>query len=279
MVGGFVRQALDRFFVARAGAAVLLPALAGWAGETLAAERERWLLWLPVGVGLGTAIYFTLTHEPPLWLGLAGMALALALVFAGLRRRPALVLVGLALGAIGLGFTGAKTRTLSVDAPVLAARTGPAMVSGQVVKVEPKPGGPRITLADVAVRRLDADETPRRVRIRLRDSQGRVAPGDWISIAAILMPPPAPSAPGAFDFPRHAFFKGLGAVGFAVGRVKHAEAPEGKGQGSFALWLTTLRQRIYARITQSLGGTAGAVAAALMTGKSSVFIPLSISIA
>ena len=267
MVGGFVRQALDRFFVARAGAAVLLPALAGWARETLAAERERWLLWLPVGVGLGTAIYFTLTHEPPLWLGLAGMALALALVFAGLRRRPALVLVGLALGAIGLGFTGAKFRTLSVDAPVLAARTGPAMVSGQVVKVEPKPGGPRITLADVAVRRLDADETPRRVRIRLRDSQGRVAPGDWISIAAILMPPPAPSAPGAFDFPRHAFFKGLGAVGFAVGRVKHAEAPEGKGQGSFALWLTTLRQRIYARITQSLGGTAGAVAAALMTGE------------
>ncbi|MCZ6745398.1 MAG: DUF4131 domain-containing protein, partial [Alphaproteobacteria bacterium] len=199
MVGGFVRQALDRFFVARAGAAVLLPALAGWAGETLAAERERWLLWLPVGVGLGTAIYFTLTHEPPLWLGLAAMALALALVFAGLRRRPAFVLVGLALGAIGLGFTGAKFRTLSVDAPVLAARTGPAMVSGQVVKVEPKPGGPRITLADVAVRWLDADETPRRVRIRLRDSQGRVAPGDWISIAAILMPPPAPSAPGAFD--------------------------------------------------------------------------------
>ena len=266
MVGGFDRQDLDRVFVPRAGVAFLIPALAGWLRETLAAERERWLLWLPVGVGAGTAIYFTLELEPPLWLGLAVMALALVLVFAGLRRRPALVLVGLAIGAIGLGFTGAKYRTLSVDAPVLAARTGPAMVSGQVVKVEPKPGGPRITLADVAVRRLDADETPRRVRIRLRDSQGRVAPGDWISIAAILMPPPAPSAPGAFDFPRHAFFKGLGAVGFAVGRVRHAEAPEGKGQGSFALWLSTLRQGIYRRITQSLGGTVGAVAAALMTG-------------
>ncbi|MCH7711133.1 MAG: ComEC/Rec2 family competence protein [Proteobacteria bacterium] len=266
MVGGFVRQGLDRFFVASAEAAFILPTLAGWVRETLAAERERWPLWLPVGVGIGTAIYFTLTHEPPLWLGLAGMALALALVIEGLRRRPALVLVGLAIGAVGLGFTGAKTRTLLVDAPVLAARTGPAMVSGQVIEVEPKPGGPRITLADVRVRRLGADETPGRVRIRLRDSQGRVAPGDWISIAAILMPPPAPSAPGAFDFPRHAFFKGLGAVGFAVGRVKHAEAPEGKDEGSFALWLSNLRQRIYARITQSLGGTIGAVAAALMTG-------------
>ena len=274
MVGGFDRQGPDRFFVARAGAAFLLPAFR----ETLNAERERWPLWLPVGVGTGTAIYFALEFEPPLWLGLAAMALALAVVFAGLRRRPALVLVGLALGAIGLGFASAKFRTLSVDAPVLAARIGPAMVSGQVVKVELKPGGPRITLADVAVRRLDADETPKRVRIRLRDSQGRVAPGDWISIAAILMPPPAPSAPGAFDFPRHAFFKGLGAVGFAVGRVKHTEAPEGKGQGSFALWLTTLRQRIYARITESLGGTAGAVAAALMTGIRGVFISLSFSI-
>ena len=278
MVGGFVRQGLDRFFVASAEAAFILPTLAGWVRETLAAERERWPLWLPVGVGIGTAIYFTLTHEPPLWLGLAGMALALALVIEGLRRRPALVLVGLAIGAIGLGFTGAKTRTLLVDAPVLAARTGPAMVSGQVIEVEPKPGGPRITLADVRVRRLGADETPGRVRIRLRDSQGRVAPGDWISIAAILMPPPAPSAPGAFDFPRHAFFKGLGAVGFAVGRVKHAEAPEGRDEGSFALWLSNLRQRIYARITQSLGGTIGAVAAALMTGIRGVFISLSFSI-
>jgi competence protein ComEC len=278
MVGGFDRQDLDRFFLPRAGAAYLLAACGGWIRETLNGERERWPLWLPVGVGTGTAIYFALDLEPPLWLGLAAMAFALALVFAGLRRRPALVLVGLALGAIGLGFTGAKVRTLSVDAPVLAHRTGPAMVSGQVVKVEPKPGGPRITLADVAVGRLGANETPKRVRIRLRDSQGRVAPGDWISIAAILLPPPAPSAPGAFDFPRHAFFKGLGAVGFAVGRVKHAEAPEGKGQGTFALWLTNLRQRIYGRITGSLDGTAGAVAAALMTGKRSVFISLSFSI-
>jgi competence protein ComEC len=267
MVGGFDRQDLDRFFLPRAGAAFLLAACGGWIRETLNAERERWPLWLPVGVGTGTAIYFALELEPPLWLGLAVMALALGVVIKGLRRRPALVLVGLALGAIGLGFTGAKVRTLLVDAPVLAARTGPAMVSGQVVKVEPKPGGPRITLADVAVRRLGANETPKRVRIRLRDSQGRVAPGDWISIAAILLPPPAPSAPGAFDFPRHAFFKGLGAVGFAVGRVKHAEAPEGKGQGTFALWLTNLRQRIYGRITGSLDGTAGAVAAALMTGE------------
>ena len=60
MVGGFDRQDLDRVFVPRAGVAFLIPALAGRLRETLAGERERWLLWLLVGGGAGTAIYFTL---------------------------------------------------------------------------------------------------------------------------------------------------------------------------------------------------------------------------
>ena len=31
----------------------------------LDAERERWALWLPVGLGIGVIGYFGLTAEPP----------------------------------------------------------------------------------------------------------------------------------------------------------------------------------------------------------------------
>ncbi|MCZ6522592.1 MAG: hypothetical protein O7A68_01835, partial [Alphaproteobacteria bacterium] len=51
--------------------------LVGAAGEALLAERERWLLWLPVFLGLGVGLYFLLPVEPPPWLGAAGLVLGL----------------------------------------------------------------------------------------------------------------------------------------------------------------------------------------------------------
>ena len=35
--------------------------------ETFFAERERWLLWVPVLFGAGIGIYFLLPREPSLW--------------------------------------------------------------------------------------------------------------------------------------------------------------------------------------------------------------------
>ena len=52
-----------------------------WILDQLDAERSRWMLWLPVALGLGIAIYFELPSEPALWLGPALAAAALALVF------------------------------------------------------------------------------------------------------------------------------------------------------------------------------------------------------
>ena len=45
--------------------------------DLVVAERDRWVLWLPVMFGLGIAIYFDLSFEPPLWLGPAGVAAVL----------------------------------------------------------------------------------------------------------------------------------------------------------------------------------------------------------
>ena len=50
-----------------------------WILGQLDAERSRWMLWLPVAMGLGIAVYFELPSEPALWLGpgLAGAAFVL----------------------------------------------------------------------------------------------------------------------------------------------------------------------------------------------------------
>ena len=110
-----------------------------------AAERDRWVLWLPVALGAGIAGYFALPMEPDRFVG---PALTLAsLAGLGLLRRsvwPRLALV-LALFA-ALGFSAAQWRSLDVDAPVWGGGQVTSIVEGRVVSVEPAPQGPRVVL-------------------------------------------------------------------------------------------------------------------------------------
>ena len=69
-----------------AGRSLMAPSLVAWLAGALLAERERWVLWLPVGIGAGIAVYFALPVEPPVWLGATGLLLA-ALVLCWLRWR------------------------------------------------------------------------------------------------------------------------------------------------------------------------------------------------
>ena len=85
-----------------------------WILDQLDAERSRWMLWLPVALGLGIAIYFELPSEPALWLGPALAAAALVLVFfapAGSLARA--VAIGLVAAAVGFGLIAWRTASLA----------------------------------------------------------------------------------------------------------------------------------------------------------------------
>ncbi|MCG8547561.1 MAG: ComEC/Rec2 family competence protein [Alphaproteobacteria bacterium] len=233
--------------------------------RAMAAERDRWVLWIPVLFGAGIALYFELPFEPPPMAGLAGIAACGVLLAAVVRwRAPRLVL--LAVTVVAVGFTVAQWRTYRVAAPVLAKPYGPAVVVGQVVSVEHRPAGPRVVLDRVVLDRLAAAETPARVRVRLRRGDS-VRVGETISVLARLSPPPAPAMPGAYDFQRHAWFARIGGVGFALGHIRPAEdAGRGEGASAAALWLSGLRHRMAERIRAAVPGERGAVAAALIVG-------------
>jgi competence protein ComEC len=251
-----------------------MEAVAGWLVRELQAERERWPLWLPVGLGLGIAIYFALPMEPPLWVGALGLGTALVAAWLA-RQRSALVLAAIALITVFVGFTAAELRTLLVAAPVLEKRLGPIQVTGQVLSVEPRAAGGRVVLRQVGLPGLAPSAVPARVRVRLaRYDDRELSPGQWIRLRAILRPPPAPSIPRAVDFARQAYFQQLGAVGYAVGRVGLLE-PEGAGadptpSNAWQLWWSKRRNFVARRVLASLDGDTGAVAAALITGERSV---------
>jgi competence protein ComEC len=115
----------------------------------------------------------------------------------------------------------------------------------------------------VVIAGLDAAATPARVRVTLRARGEAIAPGQRVSLRAVLLPPAAPAAPGAFDFARQAWFEGIGAVGYAVTTATVLKP----AQPGFEDAIAALRHRLSQRIHAVLDGQTGAVASALTTGE------------
>ncbi len=261
-----------RSFARRSSSALLAELeprrLAGYLLGNLAAERDRWFLWVPVGLGFGIIIYFTISWEPPLWVGPAWTALAFASAYV-FRRLPGLQAAALAVGIVGAGLAAAQVRTAWVAAPVLAERSGPVQVMGRVAEAQIATGKSRLLLEHVSLPDLAPEDTPERVRITVRPKEPLPLPGTWVTIRAVLLAPPEPAAPGAFDFARHAYYQRVGGVGYALGQPRVIAAPESEHATRPLLWLPAQRHQVANRILDALEGRSGAVAAALLTGKRS----------
>ena len=239
--------------------------------EKLGAERERLALWLPVAFGTGIGIYFSLASEPVFWIGPATAAAA-ALVAALGRRSAALLLLGIGLCATALGLTVAQQRTWRVAAPVIEKRIGPVEVQGRIAGVEVRPEGRRILIDRLHIAGLSPDRTPAQVRLVVRRPPERLLPGELVTTRAVLLPPPAPAAPGAYDFQRDAWFARLGGVGFTTGEIQRRGRAD-PAEDSWTLRLNAARQAVVERTLQVVPGGAGAVAAAILTGEQGAIPP------
>ncbi|MFZ2871524.1 DUF4131 domain-containing protein, partial [Zavarzinia sp.] len=198
--------------------------------DLLVGMRDRWFLWLPVGIAAGIGLYFALPGEPGLVVSFAP-----AIVFIGAfmvsRRRPGLALALLALAVVALGFAAARLRAEMVGTPVLAQRLGPISFNAGIEAIEARPGErPRAVLGDLPTR-AGGLVLPRRVRVTFDPDMAvaRFFPGDRIRFTGILLPAPGPVLPGAPDYARNLWFDGIGAVGYATA------APEGLAGGAGGL--------------------------------------------
>jgi competence protein ComEC len=239
---------------------------AGTLESALDRQEGRLLVWWPVVLAIGIGVYFSLPFEPDWRLALGLAAASVAIAAAARRRAGSGYAVGLALFALATGFAAAALRTHLVAAPVIAERLGPVDVAGTVSEVEARGAGRvALTIAPRAIGRLAPDALPAAGRVTMaRSLAGTVLAGDRIALRAVLLPPPGPTAPGAFDYARDAWFERLGAVGFAVSPALGDGAAADLG---FALAVERLRERITGRILAAVPTPQGAIAAALLAGK------------
>lgn len=232
-------------------------------------EAPAFPLWAPVFVGTGIQIYFWLPVEPPLVVFavlIAGGALFASFFRERVSRNP---LAALAAGLVVIGLCLGGARARIVEAPVLPAATD-ATVEGVIRDVTRTTAGrPRLVLDQLVIFGLAPDQTPARAQVSLlRDVHvDGLAPGMRVSIFARLGPPGGPVEPGGFDFRRDAWFKSLGAVGYARGAPAVIPAEEAEGLlRRLRLALAGARAEIASGLRAALPGETGAFAAAVTVG-------------
>ncbi len=244
-------------------AARLIAAVAG----TVAAERERWALWFPVGTGAGVALYFGLSAEPPVWLGPGTVAGVLPLLWLA-RRHLAPVVALLGVLSVALGFAAAQLHTAAAAAPMLTRELGPVELTGRVMAVERQPTGARLMIGELAVDRLPPEGTPAGARLHLPAKVPPPEAGTVVRLRAMLHPPAAPAEPGAFDLQRRAYFEGFGAVGFVIGVPVAQEAPPPGGWRRVTVAFEQARAAIAERVRAAVADpVVASVTAALLNGE------------
>jgi competence protein ComEC len=244
----------------------LLALRAAW---RVALEEEialrRPFLWLPVASGAGVVLYFSAEREPSLALSASAFG-ATAVLAALFRAHRQLFCCLLVLACLFGGFFSAVWRSARVNAPIVP-RPGVGFLTGFVEEVDPRRNGARFVLRVESAEGLPGDVAPRRVRLTTR-GEAKFSAGDFIALKARVLPPAHAALPGGYDFARDAFFAGLGGVGNALGRIETMPPPDPAPLSlRFFAAVDRLRNDLALRVYRALGGDAGAIAAAMVTGK------------
>lgn len=227
-------------------------------------EQTRLGLWTPVAMGAGIGAYFAWPTEPEWRWALLALIVTVVAAFR-LRQQNSISLLMLGLVACVLGFNAALLRTATVEAPRLHQEMRGVTLAGLVAEANrDESGGLSLIVAPTRIDRLEPHELPARLRLKVKQKDVVLWPGDVIETRALLWPPSEPVAPGAFDFGRQAFFQRLGGTGVTLsGPVVTMQAE----RSGLSLWIEQVRERVARHVIQSMGSETGPIAAALMTGQ------------
>ncbi len=241
--------------------------------EEFARQKNSLFLWMPVFFGVGIGIYFGLKFEPPMTLSIGAFIASIipAIMLWKAQERSDFFKIGffasLAVALIIAGFLTAQVRAHNAYTPMLTKKIKTVGLTGTIDRIEKLEGnnGSRITFKNLEIERITPEKTPKKIRLKVRKDEGLIV-GTRIKLLAGLNPASGPITPGAFDFQRMSYFKGIGAVGFSCTQPEILEMPTEKG---FQLALKNLRKKIIDKIATHTEVPSQSVVTALMTGERS----------
>lgn len=241
--------------------------LAGWFRNCLAEEvaQRRLFPWCAVAFGLGILLCFAAEGRPHPAAPAFGLLLCAVMAWLGQHDMRILrAMIGIAM--VLAGFSAALLRFERVAAPIIEE----VMITnlrGTIASIEERTSDARLVIRVENIADLEPARQPARVRVTTRDFAD-LRTGDTVSARVRLLPPPEAAWPGGYDFARSAWFRGIGSVGSVLGELRILEPTQEPGLlRRIEAWIDNRRVETTRRIARIIGGQAGAVSAALVTGK------------
>lgn len=232
------------------------------------------LLFVPVFLGVGSLVWFWLPQTPG-HLKLALLICVFGMAAFAFRHRPGFWRIAALIAALltaGMGFAAWETMrldTVVLDTPVTTR------VRGIVTARETTDRGYwRYTIAVSQTLEPELKRPPARVTLLSRSRETPVGIGDGIEGRGRLSPPSGAALAGLNDFAFDSYFRGIGAIGYFYGKPQAVVGVGDATRGRIAVWragmgetIARWREAIGARIRGTIGGDAGAIAAALVTAE------------
>lgn len=226
-------------------------------------ERKRWFLWVPIFFSVGVGLYFSFSWQPQVLHMGHSVLIMIFLFLPFVKNRQILLLPVISSLIISLGFNAALIRQHSIAAPVLQKKAV-TQVSGLVAYKSVGTKKKRLLLEDLDFENVKVPELTK-VRITVRTDISHVLPGQRITLKAVLLPPPAPAYPGAYDFQRDSYFKQIGAVGYSISDVEIIETNTGYWH-SFLNQSSVIRDQINTYIKRNAPEEVAGFSIAIMSG-------------
>jgi competence protein ComEC len=185
----------------------------------LRAMKHEWYL---LAFGIGIAAYYVFSHEPSLVYWGGALCFMCALVFWA-RNTIIPYEIAILLFFTVLGVTRSSVHTSSVAAPILPATEKYYVVSGWIERSDRSKSFQNFYIRVAGIEGRAPEHTPKIIRVRSKPRE--FVPGDSIKISAVLSAPPGPAVVGGYDSARAAYYKGIGAYGFAVSKPQKIDLP------------------------------------------------------
>ncbi|MDR2646139.1 MAG: competence protein ComEC family protein [Holosporaceae bacterium] len=228
-------------------------------------EKYRLLNFVPVGVGIGISFYFSLNREPNFLFNIIVLALILTFI-AFIKSNKWILYILLTISA---GFFFAQLRTKVVDTHMLSEECKkPISLTALIESCEKTEKGLTFIVSNVKSKK---HKNLNKLRLSWRGKKAMASlkdhvPGSEVLFRIILSPLQPQAFPGAYDFKKQQYFRGISARGYITIPPKILKEPK---PATLYLFIEQLRHSIDKKIEKYLPQETASVAKALVTGNKS----------
>lgn len=228
--------------------------------------------FLPVFLGLGILIYFTIPAEPSIYAIVLTVSV-LVFLAAKLELQSKLYYFLLCLAIILTGMFFAQSATLLNQTSIIERQTTTQLHGIVLGADKSRRGASRYLIKPISLEGLEDDEIPRRLRISSVAKHKEILPGETISGLVRVQPVSGPVYPGGYDFSFFAWYEGMGGSGFFMGKPTQKQTTHVLGYSErFTVLVNIMRITVEKRILKAMPNDTGKIAVALVTGNKT-YIP------